>query len=100
MIDSKLSDEQNTVAAIFNFMLIWLVCVNIYKSSNALKIRMISLLASLVDSLCAKFPRGPAEVYFFQASAPFCSKNAKFWLILAIVGYFVTNLSTVPLLQA
>ena len=38
MIDSELSDEQNTVATISNFSLIWLVCVTIYKSTNALKI--------------------------------------------------------------
>ena len=31
-------------------------------------------------------------VYFFQAGAPFSIENAKFWLVLVIVGYFVTKL--------
>ena len=34
-------------------------------------------------------------VYLFHAGAPFSTKNAQFWPVLTIIGYFVTNLRPV-----
>ena len=35
-----------------------------------------------------------AVVFFFQEGAPFSVENVKFWPVLPILGYFVTNLRT------
>ena len=52
------------------------------------------MMRRIVDMLILVTTATTGGGVLFQAGAPFSKKNAKFWPVVAIFGYFVTNLHT------
>ena len=55
---------------------------------------IMMMMRRIVDMLILITTATTGGGALFQAGAPFSIKNAKFWPVLAIFGYFVTNLHT------